>query len=141
MKRQDKYPETDTFHFYNANPHNRITGDCSIRAICTALEQEYNDTLMEMAALACKTGFALDDTKGIEKYMASKGWNKMPMPKKQDGTKYTVQDFCKKVAKPGKRYVVVMAGHVVAVVDCKAWDIWDCTRPDLTKCVGNYYEA
>lgn len=38
MKRQEKYPETRTFHFHNANPKNRITGDCVTRALCTALE-------------------------------------------------------------------------------------------------------
>lgn len=58
MKRQEKYPETSTFHYYNANPKNRITTDCVIRAITTALEQDYNKTVMEMAEMQCKTGIA-----------------------------------------------------------------------------------
>ena len=36
MKRQDKYQDTDYFKFYNANPKNRLAGDCVIRAIATA---------------------------------------------------------------------------------------------------------
>ena len=37
MKREDKFKDTATFHYYNANPKNRITGDCAFRAISTAL--------------------------------------------------------------------------------------------------------
>lgn len=73
MDRRKKYPDTDTFHYFNANPKNRITGDCSFRAISTALMQDYNKTVMEMAELMCKTGYAMNDAKGEEKYLASKG--------------------------------------------------------------------
>ena len=72
MKREDKFKDTPTFHYYNANPKNRITGDCAFRAISTALEQDYNQTVMEMAEMMCKTGFAMNDAKGEEKYLASK---------------------------------------------------------------------
>ena len=34
MKRQDKYPETETFHFHNANPKGRLlAADCVARAV------------------------------------------------------------------------------------------------------------
>lgn len=42
MKRQDKFPDTTTFHYHNANPHNRITGDCVTRAETVVLEIPYN---------------------------------------------------------------------------------------------------
>ena len=71
--------------------------------------------------------------------MEFKGWGKNPQPRKADGTKYTVAEFCTKLAKPGQRYLVSMAGHVVAVVDCKAWDTWDCTDWRYTRCVGNFW--
>ena len=73
MKREDKFKDTATFHYYNANPKNRITGDCAFRAISTALEQDYNQTVMEMAETMCKTGYALNDAKGEEKYTRSRG--------------------------------------------------------------------
>jgi hypothetical protein len=93
--RIEKYPETSTFHYYNANPKNRITGDCTFRAICTALEQPWEQTVIEMAELSCKTGYAINDKKGIERYMELKGWKKMKQPRKQDNTKYTGKEFCK----------------------------------------------
>lgn len=49
MTRQQKYPDTNTFHFHNANPKGRITTDCVIRAICVATELPYNQVVMELA--------------------------------------------------------------------------------------------
>ena len=57
MRREDKYPDTSTFKYYNANPKNRITTDCVVRAICTALMIPYNQVVMEMAKLQCDTGY------------------------------------------------------------------------------------
>lgn len=136
MNRQTKYPETDTFHFYNANPKGRITGDCAFRAVTVMLQQDYNQTVMEMASVMCSTGYALDDTKGMEAYMKTKGITKQKQPRKKDGTKYTVSEFCKQIANPNKRYLLSLANHFVAVVDCKDWDIWNSTG----NTVGNYYE-
>lgn len=139
MTRQDKFPDTTTFHYYNANPHNRITGDCVTRAETVVLGIPYNQVVVENAEMQCKTGFDNADAKGIEKYMQTKGWKKNPQPRKADGTKYTVTEFCTRLAKPGQRYLVSMAGHIVAIVDCKAWDTWDCTDWRYTKCVGNFW--
>lgn len=136
MTRQEAYKDTKTFRFYNANPKNRITGDCAFRAISTGLEQDYNTTVMEMATLMCETGYALNDKKGEERYLASKGWVKHPQPRKNDNTKYTGKEFCEKIAESGKRYIALIGGHhIVAIVDKRVWDIWDSTD----KCIGNYW--
>lgn len=131
--REQKYPDTKTFKFYNANPKNRITGDCTFRAICTALGQTWEQTVMEMAELSCKTGYALNDTKGIAKYMELKGWTKMKQPRKSDNTKYTGKEFCK-VFK-GTCVANIGGHHVVCIKDGKVHDIWDSTDG----CIGNYW--
>lgn len=134
--REEKYPETKTFHYYNANPKNRITGDCTFRAICTALEQSWEQTVMEMAELSCKTGYAINDSKGIERYLKEKGWVKHSQPRKSDNTKYTGKEFCSKIADKNTRYVCNIGGHhIVAVVDGKVNDHWDSTDG----CIGNYW--
>lgn len=69
MKRTDRYPDTETFHWYNANPKGRITGDCTFRAVCTALEKSWEDTVMDMAEFSVRTGWAINDKKGIERYL------------------------------------------------------------------------
>ena len=136
MKRQDKYPDTSTFHYYNANPKKRITGDCVFRAFALALQQDYNKTVMEMAELMCKTGYALNDAKGEHKYLEMKGWTKHSQPKKPNGTKYTGKEFCKMLAKKDQRYIAHIGGHhMVAIVGGKVNDIWDSTNG----CIGNYW--
>lgn len=141
--RQEKYPETRTFHYYNANPKNRITTDCVIRAITTALEQDYNKTVMELAKMQCETGYDDGDKTLYDRYLQSKGWIKKYQPKKLNGTKYTGQEFCREV-KEGTTWgdgdftkIVANIGgnHVVAIIEGKVWDIWDSTDG----CIGNYW--
>lgn len=149
MTRQEKYPETSTFHFFNANPHNRFTGDCVTRALSVALQIPYNQCVMEQAEMQCKTGFDSADPKGMAKYLESKGWVKHPQPRKQDGTKYTGKEWCqlleedilREVWQGGDRMIANIGGHhTIAIINdigshCKVWDTWDSTDG----CIGNYW--
>lgn len=136
MTRQERYPETRTFHYHNANPKNRITSDCVIRAISTATEIPYNQVVMEMAELQCKTGYDDGDVKLYELYLKQYGFVKHKQPRKADNTKYTGKEFCLKMAKKNIRYVTNIGGHhVVAIVNGKVNDIWDSTDG----CIGNYW--
>ena len=143
MTRQEKYPNTDTFHYYNANPKNRITTDCVIRALCTALEQDYNQTVLELAEMQCKTGYDDGDSKLINKYLESKGWVKHSQPRKWDNTKYTGEEWCYEVQSVIRarkstwdRIIANIGGHhIVAIIDGVVNDIWDSTD----KCIGNYW--
>lgn len=136
MKRQDKYPDSDVFHFYNANPHNRITTDCVIRAISTATEIPYNQVVMEMAELQCKTGFDPSENKAIDKYLTSKGWTRMPQPKKEDNTKYTGAEFCRWINDIDHQNLAIVCSlgtHHMACIKrieekFKVWDTWNSTR-------------
>lgn len=135
MTRTEKYPETSTFHYYNANPHNRKGGDCVIRAICTFLNISWEQCIREMTEVGIKHGFVLNDRNTIEKYLKEKGFEKMPMPRKCNKLRYTVKEFCNEIAEPDCRYVLALARHEVSIVGCRVWDIWDCTN----KSVGNYW--
>jgi len=140
------YPDTKTFHYYNANPKNRITGDCTFRAICTALEKDWKDTVMEMAEFSCQTGYAINDDKGIMKYLEKNGWIKMKQPKKVNGTKYTGSEFCQYLNDhfpngKGISNIVANIGchHIVCIRftdgEFKVNDIWDSSH----NCIGNYW--
>lgn len=140
MKRQDKYVDTKTFHFYNANPKNRITGDCVVRAISTALNQDYNQTYKELFDLSVKTGYMLNDKKCYSKYMSSKGWIKLPQPRKRDNTKYTGKEYCEMIQEysfnyPGRLFIHIGGHHVAAIVEGRICDIWNSTGG----CVGNVW--
>ena len=147
--RKDKFPETLTFHYHNANPHNRITGDCAFRAISTGLNQDYNKTVMEMAEMMCKTGYALNDSKGESRYLESKGWEKKKQCKKPDGKKYTGSEFCKFLAKQRQigcfdrdRIIAHIGGHHIVAIcwvekagTYKVYDTWNST----SGCIGNWW--
>lgn len=131
--RQQKYPNTSTFTFYNANPKNKFTCDCVARAICTAFDEPYDKVLKEMFDMQIKTGYEYTDVKCIDKYLQSRGWIKMKQPRKNDNTKYTGKEFCKKY----KITCVANIGgnHTVAIINGKVHDTWDSTDG----CIGNYW--
>ena len=136
MRRQDKYPDTEVFHYFNANPKNRITTDCVVRAICLATQKSYATVVMDLAKLQCETGYDDCDKPLIDRYLQMHGFLKQKQPKKPNGKKYTGGEFCKKVATKSGRYVANIGGHhVVAIVDRKVNDIWDSTDG----CIGNYW--
>lgn len=149
MTRQQKYPDTETFHYYNHNPKNRITGDCAIRAISLATEIPYNEVVMGLAKLQCETGY--DAMDNIQRYMESIGWVKHKQPRKEGGYKFPGYEFCsvqqlfldeddKYVEEIGvfmsKRIVANIGGnHMVAIINGKVNDTWNSTDG----CIGNYW--
>ena len=136
MKLSEKYPNTPVFQYFNANPKKRITTDCVERAVCTGLDIPYNQVVMEMAETHCQTGYDPGSNEGINLYLKTKGWVKHNQPKKENGKKYTGKEFCKNIAEPGKRYIANIGGnHIVAIVNCKVYDIWDSTDC----CIGIYW--
>ena len=129
-----KIPEsTTTFQYYNANPKNKHTTDCVVRASCTALDQPYNQTVKELSELWIETGLQMSDVKCYGKYLESKGFVKHKQPRKPDNTKYTGKEF---VNFFGSVCVANLSGnHTVCIKDGKVLDIWDSTEG----CIGNYW--
>lgn len=143
MNRQTKYRDTKTFHFFNANPKNRVGGDCVVRALCTAMGQTWEQTIRELTELGIKHGYVLNDPKLFPKYLESKGWQKARQPRKPDNTKYTGVEFCEELQK-GRTWLIgdhskVVANigghHVVAIIWGQVWDTWNSTGG----CIGNFW--
>ena len=134
MTRQEKYPETSTFHYHNENPKNRITGDCVVRALARATEIPYNQVVMALAELHCKTGYESTDKRTIDAFLKSQGWIMQRQPRKADGKKYTGEEFCK-IFKTSRAVAMIGGHHTVAIVNGKVNDIWDSTDG----CIGNYW--
>lgn len=153
MKRERKYPDTDVFIFHNANPKNRMTGDCVYRAVATVTGQPWETVARDLTELAIKTGYAPSTKECYGRYLESKGFKKEKQPRKLDGTKYTGAQFCKvlqrhlfsssrlKVLRDGGITVSpcifahIGGGHVAAIIDGKVNDTWDSTDG----CIGNYW--
>ena len=151
MTRQQKYPDTSTFHFYNANPHNKLAGDCVIRALCTALNQSWEQTLRELTEVGLKYGYVPNDKACYAKYLEKKGWKKYKQPKRDDNTKFTGKEFCQYLKKysDGSFYPQSIKGNVIAHIgghhtvafveesrgNYRLYDTWNSTEG----CIGNYW--
>jgi len=131
--RREKYPDTKTFKFYNANPKGKFTCDCVLRAVCTALDEPYNHILRGMIDMSIETGYEYTDAKCIDKYLQSKGWTKMRQPRKPDNTKYTGEEFCE--IYKGTCVANIGGHHVVCIKNGKVHDTWNSTDG----CIGNYW--
>lgn len=136
MRRQEKYPDTKTFHFFNANPRNRMTGDCVYRALTVVTGRKWEEMVFACAAMAVKSGYSPVSAENYGRVLELLGFKKCKQPRKENGRKYTGKEFCEMVAKPGVTYFAHIGGHhVVAIVDRKVWDIWNSTDG----CIGNYW--
>lgn len=131
--REKKYPNTKAFNYFNANPKGKLTGDCSFRAISTALGIDYNESVRERFEMFIETGIVPNSTKGEEDYLKSKGWDKNKQPKKSNGKKYTGVEFCKEFK--GTCVAHIGGQHTVCIKDGKIWDTWDSSHG----CIGNYW--
>ena len=143
--RQKKYPDTDTFHWHNANPKGRLTGDCVIRALCTAMEKPYIEVLTRLYENSIETGYSIASKENFDSYLKAQGWVKHKQPKKYDNTKYRGYEFCKELLRydseidsgEDMHHIIADIGghHIVAIISGQVWDTWNST----TKCIGNYW--
>lgn len=57
------------WRYYNANPLNNNTADCTVRAISTAQGKTWDETYRELSRLAQREGVLFDDVNFIENYL------------------------------------------------------------------------
>lgn len=133
--------DTKYFHYYNANPKNKHTSDCVIRALCGVIcEKNYSQICKELLDLSLKTGYFMNSKECYERYLELNGFRKMKQPRRDDGTKYTGKEFCYLAQEftfnyPSRIFAHIGGHHVVAIVEGRIYDIWDSSNG----CVGNYY--
>lgn len=108
--------------FVNQNPQNKLVGDCTIRAISTALNQEWQETYIGLLI----EGYIMYDMPSANRvwgnYITQKGFKRQVLPT-ECPTCYTVKDFCDE--HPHGTYILAISGHVVAVIDGNYYDTWD----------------
>lgn len=107
----------------NENPRARRTIDCTIRAISTALEQDWDTTYVGVTAKA----FELKDMPTANHvwgaYLREQGWTRDIIPNDCPEC-YTVADFCED--NPHGIYILALHEHVVCVIEGNYIDTWDC---------------
>lgn len=107
---------------YNPNPVKNRVGDCTVRAISKALDQDWETTYAGLTAY----GFMLSDMPSANHvwgaYLRRNGFNRYIVDDKGQDI-YTVDDFCRD--NPQGVYVLAITGHVVCVQDGCYYDSWD----------------
>lgn len=108
---------------YNPNPiHGNQVGDCTVRAISKALNQDWEQTYAGLTAY----GFMRRDMPSANHvwsaYLRRNGFKRYIVDDRGNDD-YTVEDFCRD--NPQGVYVLAIPGHVVCVTDGYYYDSWD----------------
>ena len=120
---------------FNINPKNKRTKDCVIRAIATATNKTWETVYRELTELGIKKGLMINDRNNWKAYLKNLGYEKQNMPRREDRTRYTLEEFCDEIAEDNKIYIVKVANHLTIVKEKNLYDTWNCSR----KSVGNYW--
>lgn len=103
---------------HNENRDGRNVGDCTVRALSTALNQTWEKTYWGL----CVEGAAQADMPSSNRvwgaYLKKRGFRRRSPP-----DDVTVGEFARR--HPAGVYLLALNGHVVAVVDGEIIDTWD----------------
>ena len=103
---------------YNPSPRHRRVGDCTVRAISKALDQDWETTFIGLVLEAYRLCDMPSSDAVWGSYLRSKGFTRQLIP---DG--YTVETFAERY--PRGTYILAIQGHVVCVVDGDYYDTFD----------------
>lgn len=120
--------DTYYFHYYNANPKGKRVCDCAVRALSTAMNQSYADTVRGLAESSIKTCYSFASTENIGKYLEASGWKKHKQPRNWDNTRIRGQQFIEDIVPSGVTVICSIGSkHVSCIIKNQFWDTWDCT--------------
>lgn len=111
------------FRYYNPNPSKgKRVGDCVIRAICKALDIDWETTFSGVMVKACQLSDMPSANVVWGAYLREHGFRRNIVDDHSQYV-YTVDDFCRD--HPVGTYILAIDGHVVCVQDGYYWDTWD----------------
>lgn len=114
----DKY-----FEYFQPNPKEQKTTDCTIRAICAVTGLSWYEVFDKVINRARELCLYPNDKNFMEERLTLFGLVKKKLPKVKKGEKsMTVQRFCKE--HPQGKYILLTAHHNIGVVNGKYYDTW-----------------
>lgn len=115
---------TERYSWFNKNPLNRNVGDCTVRAISTALDQDWDTTYWGL----CLEGYLLKDMPSSNevwrKYLSRFGLERRPAPPHT-----TVNEFSR--THPRGVYLLGLNSHVVCIIGGTLYDTWDSGEKEV----------
>lgn len=106
----------------NENPYDKLVGDCTVRAISTFLNQDWDTTYIGLVV----EGFIVKDMPNsnavLGSYLMNRRCTKELIPNTCPNC-YTVRDFCN--YHPLRDYLLATGSHVIAVHNGDYYDTYD----------------
>lgn len=110
---------------YNPNPTGRSVGDCAVRAVAKALNIDWEQAYVMIAA----NGFAMGDMPSSDSVwgavLRESGFYRKSISNTCPDC-YTVEDFCRD--HPEGTYVLGFGGHVATIKDGNLYDSWNSSQ-------------
>ena len=110
------------YKYLNANPIQKNTEDCTIRAIATALGKDWEDVYIDLCVQGLKYYDMPSSNHVWGAYLKENGFVRKIIPDTCPNC-YTVAEFARD--NPKGIYILALHGHVVAVIDGVYCDTWD----------------
>lgn len=115
---------TERYSWHNENPLDRNVGDCTVRSISTALNQDWDTTYCGL----CIEGYILKDMPSSNEvwrqYLARFG-----LERQKASPRMTVNEFAR--THPRGVYLLGLNSHVVCIVDGTIFDTWDSGEKEV----------
>lgn len=114
------------YEYYNPNPYQMDTDDCTLRALTIALNVDWYTAHVLMDNMAMQMGFISGDKKEVFfAVLRQYGFEREAVPNTCPDC-YTAEDFAQEHFKG--TYVLAFGNHVVAVKDGIIYDTWDSRK-------------
>ncbi len=121
---------------YNANPVKNIVGDCVIRAISKAMNNDWETVYLEIAMLGLLMHDMPTSNNVWETYLWKNGFRRFNIPNMCPDC-YTVRDFCSD--NPEGTFVLGTGSHAIAIIDGDYYDTWDSGEETPIYCFRKEY--
>lgn len=109
---------------YNPNPCGNKVGDCVVRALCKALDQDWETTYTDLCFQGLKACDMPSSNSVWGNYLISKGFKLKAVDIQ------SVEELCKSL--PKGTYLLCTGSHVVCMIDGSFYDLWDSSREQIS---------
>ena len=125
----------NNFKFYNCNPHSTLTQDCVARALTAFTGKDYWDIVDELLKIYKNTGYHIIDPVCIMLYLDSLKIYKATVIKFPEVV--SLKELCENLEKENNsKYddilVLLQNSHLTYVHKYEIWDIWDCSKLNVS---------